>query len=282
MPVQEPETHVVRLEVGCRFDYRTDADTPAVVIVEPHPSLNKTFGSRWAPEPLERYEDVYRNICRRLVLQPDHASFEYHATVCVSSEPEEMPDADEPQLLVGELPSPLLHWLLPSRFCESDVLANRAWDLFGDIPPTAARAQAVCDWIHDNIEYGVPTTTTTTTSQVLAEGGGMCRDMAHIGVTFCRALGIPARYVSGYLPEIGVADPFPIQDFHAWFETMIGDRWWTFDARFNTPRTGRVAIGRGRDAADVAMVTTYGEATLEGMMVWADVASSDTLLGDAA
>jgi transglutaminase-like putative cysteine protease len=272
MPVQESEARVLNLEVGCRFDFRTDADTPAVVLVEPHPGSNDTIEARWDPEPAERYEDLYGNICRRLVLVPDRASFEYHATVRVSSEPEEMPDSDEAQLMVADLPSPLLHWLLPSRFCESDVLFDRAWELFGDIPPTAARVQAVCDWIHDNIEYGIPSTTSTTTSQVLNDGGGMCRDMAHLGVTFCRALGIPARYVSGYLPEIGVAEPDPIQDFHAWFETMLGDRWWTFDARFNTPRTGRVAIGRGRDAADVAMVTTYGDAILEGMMVWAEPA----------
>jgi transglutaminase-like putative cysteine protease len=282
MPAQNPDAHTLTLEIGCRFDYRTEADTPAVVLVEPHPSTSHVIGAQWAPETPERYEDVYGNSCRRLVLLPELASFEYHATVLVSSRPEEMPDPEEAQLLIADLPSPLLHWLLPSRFCESDVLADRAWELFGDIPPTAMRVQAVCDWIHDHIEYGVPTIPTTTTSQVLAEGGGMCRDMAHIGVTFCRALGIPARYVSGYLPEIGVADPFPIQDFHAWFEALIGERWWAFDARFNTPRTGRVAIGRGRDAADVAMVTTYGDATLEGMMVWADIASPATSLGGAA
>lgn len=272
MALQEPEEHFLNLEVGCRFDYRTDADTPAVVLVEPHPSSNETVRAHWTPDPLERYEDLYGNVCRRLVLEPELPSFEYHATVRVSAAPEEMPAEDEAQLLVADLPSPLLHWLLPSRFCESDVLADRAWELFGEIPPTAARVQAVCDWIHDNIEYGVPTLPTTTTTQVLLEGGGMCRDMAHIGVTFCRALGIPARYVSGYLPEIGVEEPFPIQDFHAWFEALLGDRWWAFDARFNTPRTGRVAIGRGRDAADVAMVTTYGDAILEGMIVWADPA----------
>jgi transglutaminase-like putative cysteine protease len=272
MSVHESEERVLRLEVGCRFDFRTDADTPAVALVEPHPASNETIETRWDPEPAERYGDLYGNSCSRFVLVPELASFEYHATVRVSSEPEEMPDSSEVQLMVADLPSPLLYWLLPSRFCESDLLFDRAWELFGDIPPTAARVQAVCDWIHDNIEYGIPSTTTTTTSQVLHDGGGMCRDMAHLGVTFCRALGIPARYVSGYLSEIGVAEPDPIQDFHAWFETLLGGRWWAFDARFNTPRTGRVAIGRGRDAADVAMVTTYGAAILEGMMVWADPA----------
>ena len=136
----------------------------------------------------------------------------------------------------------------------------------------AARAvvQAVCDWIHGNVEYGVPSIQTTTVAEIFARRGGMCRDFAHLGVTFCRALGIPARYVFGYLPDIGIPGPFPPMDFHAWFEVYLGDRWWTYDARFNAPRIGRVPIGRGRDAVDVAMVTTYGTASLERMIVWAD------------
>jgi transglutaminase-like putative cysteine protease len=272
MATNETEALSLSLEVGCRFDYVTDADTPAVALVEPRSSSHSILlDAGWAPEPQERYEDLYGNVCRRLVLVPDFSFFEYHATVLVSALPEEMPAAGEVQLLIADLPSPLLHWLLPSRFCESDVLADRAWELFGDIPPTAARVQAVCDWIHDNIEYGVPTIPTTTTSQVLSEGGGMCRDMAHLGVAFCRALGIPARYVSGYLPDIGVPGSFLPEDFHAWFEVLLGNRWWAFDARFNVPRIGRVPIGWGRDAADVAMVTTYGPAILEQMAVWANV-----------
>ncbi len=98
----------------------------------------------------------------------------------------------------------------------------------------------------------------------------MCRDFAHLGVTFCRALSIPARYTFGYMPDIGIPGPYPPMDFHAWFEVWLGDRWWTFDARFNTPRIGRVPIGRGRDAVDVAMITTFGAATLRRMTVWAD------------
>jgi transglutaminase-like putative cysteine protease len=103
----------------------------------------------------------------------------------------------------------------------------------------------------------------------------MCRDFAHLGVTFCRALGIPARYVFGYMPDIGIPGPFPPMDFHAWFEVWLGERWWTYDARFNTPRIGRLPIGRGRDAIDVAMVTTYGPASLETMTVWADETSGE-------
>ena len=140
------------------------------------------------------------------------------------------------------------------------------------------RVQAVCDWIHENIEYGVASIPTTATVEIFERRGGMCRDFAHLGVTFCRALGIPARYVFGYMPDIGLSGPPPIPDFHAWMEVWLGSSWWTFDARFNTPRIGRLAIGRGRDAVDVAMVTTFGAASLRRMVVWADEVSDDAEL----
>jgi transglutaminase-like putative cysteine protease len=261
----------VKLELGCRFDYRAEVAAPAVVLVEPHSSVRSiVVDEQWDGGPAERYEDLYGNACRRLILPPGNSSFAYHATVRISAEPEEMPGRNEIQHRVEDLPPALLHWLLPSRLCESDMLADRAWELFGAAPRGAARVQAVCDWVHDSIEYGVPSIPTTTTSEVLALRGGMCRDFAHLGVAFCRALGIPARYVFGYLPDIGIPGPYPTMDFHAWFEAWLGVRWWTFDARFNEPRIGRVPIGRGRDAVDVAMVTTYGPASLERMTVWAD------------
>jgi transglutaminase-like putative cysteine protease len=140
------------------------------------------------------------------------------------------------------------------------------------------RVQAVCDWIHANIEYGVTSMPTTATVEIFERRGGMCRDFAHLGVTFCRALGIPARYVFGYMPDIGIPGPYPTMDFHAWMEVWLGSSWWTFDARFNKPRIGRLAIGRGRDAVDVAMVTTYGAASLRRMIVWADEVSDDAEL----
>jgi transglutaminase-like putative cysteine protease len=261
----------VKLQVGCRFDYKADVGAPAVAVVEPHSSVrDDVIDDHWDGVASMRYEDVYGNVCRRLVLPPGVSSFAYHATVRVSPEPEETPGETETQHRIEALPSALLHWLLPSRLCESDTLADRAWELFGGTPVGVQQVQAVCDWIQDNVEYGVPSIPTTTAAEVLARRGGMCRDFAHLGVTFCRALGIPARYVSGYLPDIGIAGPYPPMDFHAWFETWLGMRWWTFDARFNVPRIGRVPIGRGRDAVDIAMVTTYGPASLEGMTVWAD------------
>jgi transglutaminase-like putative cysteine protease len=261
----------VRIHFGCRFDYQADLPVPAVAIVEPHSSLrDAVLADRWDGARSMRYEDIYGNVCRRFVLPPGKSSFAYEATVRVSTEPEETPGETDTQHRIEDLPSTLLHWLLPSRFCESDLLTTQGWEMFGATPAGPQRVQAICDWIHDNIEYGVPTIPTTTAGEVLARRGGMCRDFAHLGVTFCRTLGIPARYVCGYLPDIGIPGPYPPEDFHAWFEAWLGTRWWTFDARFNKPRIGRIPIGRGRDAVDVAMTTTYGPASLELMTVWAN------------
>jgi transglutaminase-like putative cysteine protease len=261
----------MKLNVGCRFDYQAEVAVPAVAIIEPHSSgRDAVLADRWDGPQSMRYEDLYGNVCRRFTLPPGMSSFTYDATLRVSSAPEEMPGPTEAQHRIEDLPSSLLHWLLPSRLCESDRLADQGWELFGEIPAGSQRVQAVCDWIHANVEYGVPSIPTTTATEILVRRGGMCRDLAHLGVTFCRTLGIPARYVCGYLPDVGIPGPFPPEDFHAWFETWLGERWWTFDARFNVPRIGRVAIGRGRDAVDVAMTTTYGPATLGQMTVWAD------------
>ena len=162
-------------------------------------------------------------------------------------------------------------YTLASRYCLTETLSQVAWHLFGGTEPGWARVQAVCDWIHENIRYGLLKSTPLTTAvDVYVGGGGMCRDFAHLAITFCRALNIPARYVFGYMPDIGVPGPHPPMDFHAWFEAYLGDRWWTFDARFNRPRIGRIPIGIGRDAVDVAMITTYGPAAFHRMVVWTD------------
>jgi transglutaminase-like putative cysteine protease len=265
----------ITLRVGCRLDHIVEDEVHAIALVEPHSSVQShVVAERWEPEsPGVRFEDLYGNVCRRFELSPGSASFAYDATIGISREPDPVPGERDVQHRIEELPSALLHWLLPSRLCASDLLADRAWELFGDTPRGAERVQAVCDWIHGEVEYGVPSIPATTAGEVLERMGGVCRDFAHLGVTFCRALGIPARYVSGYLPDIGIPGPYPTMDFHAWFEVFLGEGWWTLDARFNTPRIGRVPIGRGRDAIDVAMVTTYGGATLETMSVWADVVS---------
>ena len=153
----------------------------------------------------------------------------------------------------------------------ADRLASAAFKMFGDLEPGYARVQAMSDWIHDHVEYRTGSTDSTTTAcDVFLQRAGVCRDFAHLGITFCRALNIPARYVFGYLPEIEVpALPEPM-DFAAWFEVYLDHGWQTFDARNNMPRIGRVLIARGRDATDVALSDTFGPNTLTDFRVWTD------------
>jgi transglutaminase-like putative cysteine protease len=273
-------TTTTRLRVGCRFEHDASEAVAAVVLVEPHSDVaGEVLEERWDSQPdlaMSPYLDAYGNRFRRLVLPEGESALSYDAIVAISGDPDVMPGPAEAQHRIENLADGALHWLLPSRYCESDLFGDRAWELFGETGAGAERVQAVCDWIHGNVEYGVVSLPTTTTAEVFKQRGGVCRDFAHLGVTLCRALGIPARYVSGYLPDIGVPLPHTPMDFHAWFEVWLGTQWWAFDARHNTPRVGRVPIGRGRDAADVAMITTYGDATLRAMTVWSDeVAAAD-------
>lgn len=228
------------------------------------------------------YHDLYGNICRRLMMPTGEQVWYYDAIVEVPDDPDEFaPDAV--QLPVDELPDDALMYTLPSRFCLSDTLSDVAWELFGSVSPGWARVQAICDWVHTNIRFQYGSSTPMTTSaEIYAQRVGVCRDFAHLSVSFCRALNIPARYAFGYLPDIGVPVPDDPMDFSAWFEVYLAGRWWTFDARNNERRIGRVLIGRGRDALDVAMVTSYGSPRLQSMTVWADEAQAPTEVSEAA
>ena len=264
----------MQIRVGCEFRYEATWPTPAVMQVQPHQDAEqRVLHEAWRLTPplaLRAFADLYGNTCQRLVMSPGSQVLGYDATVEVSGRADEVaPDAV--QHPVEELPAEVLHYTLPSRFCLSDALSDMAWQLFGAVEPGWARVQAICDWVHGNIrfQYGA-SNSLTTAADVCAAGVGVCRDFAHLAVTFCRALNIPARYVFGYLPDIGVPAPDDPMDFCAWMEVYLSGRWWTFDPRNNEPRIGRVLVGRGRDALDVAMVTTYGSPRLEQMTVWAD------------
>ena len=264
---------MLQLRVGCEFAYDTTWPSPAVMLVQPHRDApHRVLRSTWQTDPelaTHLYHDQFDNLCQRFVLPVGAARLRYDAVVEVASDPDEV-DRSAAQVPVEQLPDDVLVYTLASRYCLSDALLDTAWQLFGGTEPGWARVQAVCDWIHENIRYGLPSTPLTTALDVYEARGGICRDFAHLGVTFCRSLNIPARYVFGYMPDIGVPPPYPPMDFHAWFEVYLADRWWTFDARFNVPRIGRVPIGRGRDAVDVAMMTTYGPARFQQMTVWTD------------
>ena len=264
----------MQLRVGCEFQYQSLSPTPALVLVQPHPDPpHSVVTETWEltpPTNRHGYGDLFRNQVQRLTLPVGPSTLRYDAIVEVSPEPDPVA-LDAIEWPVQDLPDDVLVFTLASRYCLTESLSQVAWHLFGQAQPGWARVQAICDWIHVNIRYGLLQSTPLTTAvDVYVAGGGMCRDFAHLAITFCRCLNIPARYVFGYMPDIGVTGPQPPMDFHAWFEAYLGDRWWTFDARFNTPRIGRIPIGIGRDAVDVAMVTTYGAATFRSMVVWTD------------
>ncbi|TMF52858.1 MAG: transglutaminase family protein [Chloroflexi bacterium] len=266
----------MNLRVGCEFRYDVSAPTVATVQVRPrsdarHQLVTETWSTQ-PPVPVDEYADFYGNPVKRLLMPEGPLGLRYDAVVSVPDEPD--PDGKAAlQLPIDDIPGELLHFTLPSRYCLSDQLMGMAWELFGQTDAGGARVQAVCDWVHDNIKFQYGTSNPLTTAvDVLEQRRGVCRDLAHLAITFCRALNIPARYVFGYLPDIYVPpDPAPM-DFAAWMEVYLGDRWWTFDPRNNARRVGRVLIGRGRDALDVAMLTTFGPAAFRSMVVWADQA----------
>jgi transglutaminase-like putative cysteine protease len=266
----------MQVKVGCEFRYEAEVPTHAVVQVEPRLENGVlALEERWINTPLvgmSRYIDGYGNVCRRTTILPGESSLRYDALL-------EVPDGEDPvqsdaaEWAPAQLPDDVLVFTLPSRYCPSQELADDAWRLFGSVPPGWGRVQTICDWVHDEVKFGyLDTSPLATAVDVYRSRAGVCRDFAHLAVTFCRALNIPARYVFGYLPDIGVISADPM-DFAAWMEVFLGGRWWTFDPRNNTPRAGRALIGRGRDALDVAMISTYGGPRLVSMEVWADEAS---------
>ena len=250
------------------------APSPAVIQVTPRLGESaRVLEDSWELTPEARIDevgDLYGNRIRRTVLGEGTVRFRYDALVEVpaSADPTGESAVQHP---IQELDGEQLHFLLPSRYCLSDELMSTAWDLFGATEPGWQRAQAISDWVHENLRFQYGSSNQLTTARdALDHRRGVCRDFAHLFVSFCRAMNIPKRYVFGYLPDIGVPPPGHPMDFCAWGECYLGDRWWTFDPRNNQRRVGRVVIGRGQDALDAAMITSWGPASFRGMTVWAD------------
>jgi transglutaminase-like putative cysteine protease len=270
----------MKLRVGCELQYAFPQPTPAILALNVHYSRASDLKSPdhiiISPSvPISSYRDGFGNWCGRIVAPAGRVTISTDAVVSDSG----LPDPAEPraaQVPVENLPEEALVFLLPSRFCDSDRLLDLAWTLFGHATPGWGRVQAICDFVHQRIAFGYEhARSTRTASEAYQECFGVCRDYAHLAVAFCRALNIPARYCTGYLGDVGVPPPHPPGDFAAWFEAFLGDRWRIFDPRNNVPRIGRVLVARGRDAADVAMVTTFGPNTLEGFRVWTDEIDDD-------
>jgi transglutaminase-like putative cysteine protease len=274
-PVEPEPTPATRtLAIGCEFVHDSIIDVPAILQVEPVTDQPVEISDHhWSfdPEQISRvYRDLYGNACRRVVVPAGRSVIRFEAVAVVPDAVEDTdPDAEE--IPPGQLPDDVLLYTLPSRYCLPDVLGNEAWTRFGTIPPGFRRVQAICDYVHDHLQFQYGASTSwTTAADVHQSGYGVCRDFTHLAISFCRALNIPARYVFGYLPEMDIRPRGVPMDFAAWMEVWLSDRWWTFDPRNNSPRKGRVLIGRGRDATDVAMATTFGAPYLESMVVRAE------------
>lgn len=275
--VEFDETRVtyrsMHLKVGCEFVYRAEVATHLVMQVEPRLEDGvAALEEHWTNDPLiamSRYVDSFGNHCRRATIPAGLTSLHYSAVLEVSGNLDDI-KLDAREVAPGALPNDVMVFTLPSRYCPSNELANDAWRLFGSLPQGWSRVQSICDWVHREVRFDyLDTSPLATAADVFDRRVGVCRDFAHLAVTFCRALNIPARYVFGYLPEIGVPKVEPM-DFSAWIEVFLDGAWWTFDPRNNQQRVGRVLIARGRDALDVAMVSTYGGPLLESMTVWAE------------
>jgi len=260
------------------------APVPMLLALSTHPDfggrLIGTHNVRAVPEvPIREYRDSFGNRISRVVAPPGRTTL---WSDCVA-EVEGAPDVvvrDARQHEIDDLPSETLLYLASSRYCESDKLVPMAWARFGTTEPGWPRVQAICDFVHERTTFGYKFgRATKTANEVFDEMTGVCRDFAHLAVTLCRAMNIPARYASGYLGDIGVPYSGP-GDFCAWFEVFLGGRWYTFDARYNIPRIGRILMVRGRDAADVAMMTSFGAYSLERFTVWTDELKGEHSDGD--
>jgi transglutaminase-like putative cysteine protease len=258
------------------FDIQFEVPSPVAMV-----ALYRVHPTRWRDlrepdEPritpivqVDEYQDSFGNVCSRFVAPAGKLQLFNSTLIEDSGEPDPVrPEAC--QLEVEDLPPDVLRYLLASRYCEVDRLLDVAGTVFSSSPPGWPRVQAVCDWVQSNVEFGYQFASPTKTAlDVYSDRKGVCRDFQHLAITLCRCLNIPARYATGYLGDIGVP-LVPPMDFSAWFEVYLGDRWWTFDARNNKPRIGRVLIARGRDAADVAITTSFGTSTLTSFTVVAD------------
>lgn len=267
----------MQIRLGYTLTYDLPQPVPMLLVLNVHHSrtndLIEPDQVKTTPfVPICAYHDTFGNWCSRLTAPAGRFVLSSTALIRDTGVPDiAIPNAA--QHLIEELPQDTLQFLLASRYCETELLSQTAWNLFGHTPPGWARVQAVCDFVHNHIVFGYEHALATKTAlHAYNERRGVCRDYAHLAITFCRALNIPARYCTGYLGDIGMPPPYGPMDFAGWFEAYLGGQWHTFDPRNNIPRIGRVLMARGRDATDVAITTTFGMNTLAGFEVVCDEA----------
>jgi len=265
----------MQIQVGYELTYELPQPTPMILALNIHYSRASSIvvpdHMRTEPAvPILSHRDGFGNWCNRLVAPKGRIQISSNAVVNDSGLPEPT-FVNAQSHPVEQLPEEVLVFLLGSRYCETDRLSERAWELFSDGPTGWARVQRICDFVHQHVQFGYEHADPTKTAcEAFQQRRGVCRDFAHLAITFCRCLNIPARYCTGYLGDIGVPPPHAPMDFAAWFEAYLDGRWHTFDPRNNTPRIGRVLVARGRDAADVPLTMTFGPNKLCGFRVWTD------------
>lgn len=266
------------IKIGYDIELGVSSPTALIYMLQVHPSrahdIRGSEGITISP-PLvtDHYQDVFENHCARVHIPPGVSSVRIRneATVFDSGWADPV-DYGAIEHAPADLPVSTLPFVLPSRYCEVDSeLLQFAWNNFGNVSPGWHRVQAICDFVHRHLRFDYQRARATRTAlEGFREGVGVCRDFTHLAITLCRCMNIPARYVTGYLGDIGIPPvPYPM-DFSAWFEVYLGNRWHTFDARHNTPRIGRIVIARGRDAADVPITMVFGASTLQRFEVTTD------------
>ncbi|MFG1317456.1 transglutaminase-like domain-containing protein [Xanthobacter autotrophicus] len=265
----------MKIRAGYEIIHTCPKPTPMILTLSVHPSRVNDLESvdRMMfdpPIPANTYHDSFGNFCH--VIEAPAGQLKIHSDFVIRDSGK--PDLVAPGAIqhpLGDLPVDVLLFLLGSRYCETDRLSNVAWNMFGHVPKGWPLVQAICDFVHGHITFNYAHASPLRTAfDAYTERRGVCRDFAHLAVTLCRCMNIPARYCTGYLGDFGVPIDVNPMDFSAWFEVYLGDRWYTFDARHNTQRIGRILMARGRDATDVAIVTSFGPATLTSFKVVSD------------
>src|SRR4051812_28631158 len=253
----------MRIRIGYNIAFEKSAQHAAILILNLHPSREKDLAQPNdmqfdPPIPVQTYKDHFDNICTRIVMPPGRLAVSAENIVHDNGEPDvAAPGAG--QIPVQDLPPETLEFLLGSRYCETDRLSDAAWSLFGGVRPGWERAQAICDYVHDRLTFSYPNARSTRSAwDAHEEGLAVCRDFAHLAISFCRCMNIPARYCTGYLGDLGVPPVPDPMDFSAWFQAFLEGGWYTFDARHKKPRIGRILMAYGRDATDVALSTSFG------------------------
>ena len=276
----------MQLRIGYELIYSFPKPTPIILVVNVHESRDRDL---IVPDlltvepsiPITAYRDAFGNKCKRVLAPAGRLRLAANGIIRDSGQPDEV-FATVGEDTVQGLPDETLVFLLGSRYCETDLLSNAAWQLFSGTATGYPRVQAICDYVHNHIRFDYQNARATRgAAEAFNERTGVCRDFAHLAVAFCRCMNIPARYCTGYLSDLGTQPPYGVGDFAAWFEAWIGGRWHTFDPRNNVPRIGRVLMARGRDACDVAIATTFGPNTLESFLVWTDEIPDGEVRGTA-